>query len=205
MKTRITRLIATYILHHEQLDQRAEAILFFINVIRQLNELGNWNSINVITQSLQCPPIVRLKDTWRKITFNNAEEYCYFIQVSEDLASGQQLECYDSLDTFLAIFDDVADKIKERCGFKILQIHQHRLHSSWDNTREDDIMNWVNSEILNILKDIKGNVEDKYVDTKLLGKKSSITSIDETMKPLKKTKKLNIFHRFFNCPLNSKC
>ncbi|KAJ6216632.1 hypothetical protein RDWZM_007789 [Blomia tropicalis] len=158
LKTRITRLIATYILHHEQLDQRAEAILFFINVIRQLNELGNWNSINVITQSLQCPPIVRLKDTWRKITFNNAEEYCYFIQVSEDLASGQQLECYDSLDTFLAIFDDVADKIKERCGFKILQIHQHRLHSSWDNTREDDIMNWVN---MKLAKQSRGLVVDE--------------------------------------------
>src|SRR5699024_8099588 len=104
LQNRIIRLIATYILRHDDLDQRAESILFFIQVIRQLAQLGNWHSINVITQSPQCPPIVRLKDTWRKITFNYADDYCYFIQMSEDLASGIQLSLYDSLKTFIAIF-----------------------------------------------------------------------------------------------------
>ena len=192
-------MIATYILRHDDLNQRAESILFFINVIRQLARLGNWLSINVITQSLQCPPIVRLKDTWRKITFNYSDEYCYFIQMSEDMATGIQLELYDSLNTFIAIFDDVVDKIKERCGFKIVQIHQHRLHKNWNkDPKEEDIMGWVNSEILDLLKDINGNLEDKFIETNSLGKKSSITSMDVTL-----PKKAGLFRRLFLCPFNN--
>lgn len=202
MQNRIIRLIATYILHYEELDERVEAILFFIQVIQQLHRLGNWHSINVITQSLQCPPIVRLKETWRKITFNYADEYCYFIQISEDLASGKQLTLYDSLKTFIAIFDDVVDKIKERCGFKIVQVHQHRLHKNWDREgKEGDIMTWVNSEILDLLKDINGNLEDKFVETNSLGKKPSIASM-ASMSPQTATKKTGFFHRFFLCPLS---
>lgn len=193
LQNRIIRLIATTILRHEDLNKRAESILFFIQVIRQLELLGNWHSINMLTQSLQCPPIVRLKDTWRKITFNYADEYCFFIQVSEDLAVGKQLGLYDSLTTFIAIFDDVVDKIKERCGFKIVQIHQFRLHKNWEkDSKSDNMVAWVNNEIMDLLKDINGNLEEKFFETNNLGKKSSITSIDMPVE-----KKPGFFQRLF--------
>lgn len=153
--------------------------------------------MNVIATSLQCPPVVRLKDTWRKITFNYADEYCYFIQISEDLAVGKQLTLYDSLSTFIAIFDDVVDKIKERSGFKIVQIAQHRLHKNWQekNPQEENIMTWVNGEIVDLLKDINGNLEDKFFETHSFGKKSSIAPMDAVPLP----KKPGFFQRLFNC------
>lgn len=127
--------------------------------------------------------------------------YCYFIQISEDLASGKQLNTYDSLNSFIAIFDDVVEKIKERCGFKIVQIHQHRLHKNWENQKESsDIMSWVNSEILDLLKDINGNLDEKMIDTNSLGKKPSITPV--AVSPSKK-KKAGFLHRYILCPLNN--
>uniref|UniRef100_A0A6P6Y8Y1 Uncharacterized protein LOC113795034 n=1 Tax=Dermatophagoides pteronyssinus TaxID=6956 RepID=A0A6P6Y8Y1_DERPT len=132
-QNRIVRLIATNILNNHQLEQRVRSILFFIRVIRHLQTLNNWLAINLVTKSLQCPPVVRLKDTWRKITFNHPEDYCNFIQISEDLESGNQWLAYESGQRFLPIFDDTIEMIKEHCGLMIVQLKQHRFHQSWHN------------------------------------------------------------------------
>lgn len=90
------------------------------------------------------------------------------------------------------------DKIKERCGFKIVQIHQFRLHKNWEkDSKSDDIVTWVNSEIMDLLKDINGNLEEKFFETNNLGKKSSITSIDMPVE-----KKPSFFQRLFHCPFS---
>ncbi|KAH9414263.1 cell division cycle- protein [Dermatophagoides pteronyssinus] len=155
-QNRIVRLIATNILNNHQLEQRVRSILFFIRVIRHLQTLNNWLAINLVTKSLQCPPVVRLKDTWRKITFNHPEDYCNFIQISEDLESGNQWLAYESGQRFLPIFDDTIEMIKEHCGLMIVQLKQHRFHQSWHNHgRSDDhnLINWINNEVDNLLKD----------------------------------------------------
>ncbi|OTF74259.1 hypothetical protein BLA29_002670, partial [Euroglyphus maynei] len=153
---RIIRLIATNILANEQLEQRVRSILFFIRVICHLQTLNNWHSVNLVTKSLQCPPVVRLKDTWRKITFNHPEDYCNFIQISEDLEAGNQWVAYETSIRFLPIFDDTIEMIKERCGLMIVQLQQHRFHQTWHNHgRMDDhnLINWINNEVDNLMKD----------------------------------------------------
>lgn len=140
-------------MRHDQLEQRVAATLFFLGVIRELHRLGNWHSVNLVTQSLQCPPVVRMKETWRKITFKYADTYCFFIQMSEDLASGRQLLYYEQNPKFIPIFDDVIEQIKEKCGLIIVQINQHRLRGTWDNLHNDDIAKWINDEIDNLVHD----------------------------------------------------
>ncbi|XP_075588670.1 uncharacterized protein LOC124496932 isoform X2 [Dermatophagoides farinae] len=192
---RIVRLIATYILQHEQLEQRVRSILFFIRVIGHLQILNNWHSVNLITKSLQCPPVVRLKDTWRKITFVHPEDYCNFIEISEDLEAGNQWLAYETAGRFLPIFDDTIAMIKERCGLMIVQIQQYRFHQSWKNharVDDHDLINWINQEVGDILKDCGGAQQHlDYRDDDKQERPQRKESID-------RKKPLAFWHRIFN-------
>lgn len=152
---RVIRLISTYIVHRETLSHAIGAMLFFINVARHLMWLGNWHSVHLVVQSLQCPPVVRLKDAWRKITFNHAEEYDHFIDISQQLGSdnADRLGRYENKAKCLVIFEDFLERIKEVCGLKLVQILQHRLHNNWASVKDDHIVSWISNEIDELLQE----------------------------------------------------
>ena len=126
-------------------------------VIDQLKQLNNWHSVNLVTQSLQCPAVVRLKDTWRNITFNHAESYCFFIEISENLNDHKQVPQYKYLKRFIPIFEDVISEIKERCGLKLVQINQHRFHTNWGNSKNEhgEHLRWVNQQVNSLIQDVQ--------------------------------------------------
>lgn len=136
-------------------------------MIRELKSFNNWHSANVVTQSLQSPPVIRLKDTWRSITFNHADSYCFFIEISELFSEKKHIPLYDTVQRFIPIFGDVIEQIKERCGLKIVQISQHRLHSNWGATRSDtNYVQWMNQEVNSLMEDAQLEQLPKEVEKK---------------------------------------
>ena len=186
----MVRLISTFILKHDNLEERVDAILFFLETIRQLYRIANWHSVNLLIQSLQCPPIVRLKETWRKITFQHHDDYCYFLDMSEHLRMGKECIEYETLKRFLPVFDDVLDKIKEKCGLKLILISQNRQSTNWGNSNNDTIADWVNDEV----EKLKENAQKASQNNVPTVQKTSNKKVEK-----KQPMKLPFYRRFMFC------
>uniref|UniRef100_T1GJ49 Ras-GEF domain-containing protein n=1 Tax=Megaselia scalaris TaxID=36166 RepID=T1GJ49_MEGSC len=68
--------ICNDILMHEQLESRSEALHFWIEVAQISFNLENYNTTVIILESLESPPIKRLKKTWEKLTLTYPQLDC---------------------------------------------------------------------------------------------------------------------------------
>lgn len=205
-QNRMKKLIATYVLKFDELWRRVDAILFFINVIHQQQQLNNWHSVYFLAQALQCPPLLNLKECWRKIAFHHLNAYSYFQEVNEQLNQDRQLEFYQKADKYIPIFYDVIETIKEHCGLIIVQLKQHRFHNRWDNLRnDDDTAIWINDEVGSLMKDCLADDSGQFASKHAQSSKTNGNFVQQIISIILTKLSLSIDHfrfKFFNNNLN---
>ena len=94
--------------------------------------------------------------------------------MSEQLKRENKFPDYTS--PSIMLFDDVIDDLKNRCGYKMLEIKQHRLHGHW--LKPENIASWVDQEVTDLVNkvNLKNSVSPK------MNKKGIFSSIKQKIK-----------------------
>ncbi|CAG2180199.1 unnamed protein product, partial [Oppiella nova] len=150
---RMIQLISSYLLKLIDPQICAKRIAYFIEVAKELKALQNWHSVCSIILSLQSPPIARLRECWQIISNDFSDNYCEYIEMSEQLKTDADPLTYTS--PSIPLFSDLMDYLKERCGAKYFEIKSHRLRSHW--SKRETIAVWVDQQI----DDLIGVAKDK--------------------------------------------